>query len=144
MDTDRRQDGTEAEAEGQLRLPPRTLLAIRGLARLDGMTAEELVATAVTVYGRLPADQRSAWGKGLGRDADASPEKHVSQSKHHPLGADRLAGVEAFDRARDAVIEAMRKADLSHLKGHDDILEEAVRATRERGRTRTRVPTEQG
>lgn len=144
METDRRQDWTEAQTEEQLRLPPRTLLAIRGLARLDGMTAEELVAAAVTVYGRLPADQRSARGKGPGHDADASPEKHVVQSKHHPLGADRLAGVEAFDDARDAVIEAMRQADLSHLKSHDDILEEAVRAARERGQAGARVPTEQG
>ena len=144
MDTDRRQDGTEAETEGQLRLPPRTLLAIRGLARLDGMTAEELVAAAVTVYGQLPADRRSARGKDPGRDADASPEEHVPQSKQHPLGADRLAGVEAFDDARDAVIEAMRQADLSHLESHDDILEEAVRATRERGQARPRVPIEQG
>lgn len=142
MDTDRRQD--ETEAKGQLRLPPETLLAIRGLARLDGMTAEELVAAAVTVYGLLPADRRSARGKGSGHDADASPEKHVVQSKHHPLGADRLAGVEAFDDARDAVVEAMRQADLSHLESHDDILEEAVRATRERGQARAGVPTEQG
>lgn len=144
MDTDRRQDGTKAEAEGQLQLPPRTLLAIRGLARLHGMTEEELVAAAVTVYGQLPADRRSAWGKGPGRDADACPEEHVPQSKQHPPGADRLAGVEAFDDARGAVIEAMRQADLSHLESHDDILEEAVRATRMRGRTRTRVPTGQG
>ncbi len=155
MDTDRRSQHRDNPETGEqtpsLRLPEETLEQIRALAGVDGLSAEEMVGVAVLAYAVLTPERRLrlvvSWREAHRSESQlkqlpahvkkATPDVHKAAPHTHKTGREAL--VEAFDKARDMVVAEMRQADLPRLETDEEILEEAVRLTREAGKARART-----